>query len=183
MNLQTLTVLIVEDLATDRELYRRALRQDSSCVYDLLEVESVAAGLALCQTRSIDAVLLDYRLPDGNGLDFLEQLSVQSNGSSPPVVMISGQGNEKIAVRAIKLGAEDYVTQPHVKRVRYDVGFLAARLRVCRISFVVLSSIVPTTERFPLRRFTLGKMSNPSLFKLIAALISRSTIREFCSSQ
>ena len=109
MNLQTLTVLIVEDLATDRELYRRALRQDSSCVYDLLEVESVAAGLALCQTRSIDAVLLDYRLPDGNGLDFLEQLSVQSNGSSPPVVMISGQGNEKIAVRAIKLGAEDYL--------------------------------------------------------------------------
>ena len=111
MNLQNLTVLIVEDLVADRELYRRALRQDSSCVYDLLEVESVAAGLALCQTRSIDAVLLDYRLPDGNGLDFIERLSVQSNGSSPPVVMISGCGSEKIAVRAIKLGAEDYLVK------------------------------------------------------------------------
>ncbi|WP_373546199.1 response regulator [Chamaesiphon sp.] len=109
MNLQTLTVLIVEDLATDRELYRRALCQDSSCVYDLLELESVAAGLVMCRTRSIDAMLLDYRLPDGNRLDFLERLSVQSNSSSPPVVMISGQGNEKIAVRAIKLGAEDYL--------------------------------------------------------------------------
>ncbi|WP_295620252.1 PAS domain-containing protein, partial [Chamaesiphon sp. GL140_3_metabinner_50] len=107
MNLPTFTVLVVEDLATDRELYRRALSQD----YDLVEVESVAAGLALCQTRSIDAVLLDYRLPDGNGLDFLDRLSVQSNGNSPPVVVLSGQGNEKIAVRAIKLGASDYLVK------------------------------------------------------------------------
>ena len=111
MNLQNLTVLIVEDLAADRELHRRALRQDSSCAYDLLEAESVAAGLALCQTRPIDAVLLDDRLPDGNGLDFLERLSVQSNGSIPPVVMVSEYGNERIAVRAIKLGAEDYLVK------------------------------------------------------------------------
>ena len=111
MNLPTLTVLMVEDLAADRDLYRRALRQDSSCVYELLEAESLAAGLALCQTRSIDAVLLDYLLPDGNGLDFLERLLVQSNGSSPPVVMISGYGNERIAVRAIKLGAADYLVK------------------------------------------------------------------------
>jgi DNA-binding response OmpR family regulator len=100
---------MVEDLAANRELYRRAFRQDSSCVYDLLEVESVAAGLALCQTRSIDAVLLDYVLPDGNGLDFLERLALQTGDSKPPVVMISGRSNEKAIVRAIKLGAEDYL--------------------------------------------------------------------------
>ncbi|MGL5061065.1 MAG: hypothetical protein ACRC62_13915, partial [Microcoleus sp.] len=45
------------------------------------------------------------------------------------------------------------VTYSHVKRVRYDVGIFAARLRVYKISFTVLLSIVPTTERFPLRRF------------------------------
>jgi PAS domain S-box-containing protein len=111
MNLPTFTVLMVEDLATDRELYRRSLCQDSTCVYELLEAESVAAGLALCQTRSIDAILLDYALPDGNGLDFLSALSVQSNGRMPPVVMMTGQGNESTAVRAIKLGAEDYVVK------------------------------------------------------------------------
>jgi PAS domain S-box-containing protein len=111
MNLPTFTVLMVEDFAADRDLYRRALRQDSSCVYELLEVESVAAGLALCQTRAIDAILLDYALPDGNGLDFISELSVQSNGRMPPVIMMTGQGNESIAVRAIKLGAEDYVVK------------------------------------------------------------------------
>ena len=111
MSFQTFTVLIVEDLITDRELYRRALCKDLSCVYDVLEAESVAAGLALCQTRSIDAVLLDYALPDGNGLDFLAQLSAQTSGINPPVVMISGRGNEKTAVHAIKLGAEDYLVK------------------------------------------------------------------------
>ncbi|MBC7516010.1 MAG: PAS domain-containing protein [Alkalinema sp. FL-bin-369] len=111
MSFQTFTVLIVEDLITDRELYRRALRGDSNCVYHVLEAESVAAGLALCQTQSIDAVLLDYALPDGNGLDFLAQLSAQTSGINPPVVMISGRGNEKTAVRAIKLGAEDYLVK------------------------------------------------------------------------
>ena len=111
MSFQTFTVLIVEDLITDRELYRRALCKDLSCVYHVLEAESVAAGLALCQTRSIDAVLLDYALPDGNGLDFLAQLSAQTSGINPPVVMISGRGNEKTAVHAIKLGAEDYLVK------------------------------------------------------------------------
>ena len=111
MNLPTFTVLMIEDLAADRELYRRALCQDPTHEYDLLEAESLATGLALCRTRSIDAVLLSYLLPDGNGLEFLERLSAQSNGSSPPVVMISGQGNERTVVRAIKLGAEDYLVK------------------------------------------------------------------------
>jgi PAS domain S-box-containing protein len=111
MNFPTFTVLMVEDFAADRELYRRALCRSSTFVYDLVEAESVAAGLALCQTRSIDAILLDYQLPDGNGLDFLERLSAQTDGSNPPVVLITGCGDEKIAVRAIKKGAEDYLVK------------------------------------------------------------------------
>jgi PAS domain S-box-containing protein len=108
MSFPNFTVLMVEDFEADRELYRRSLDQESACLYELLEAESVAAGLELCRTRSIDAILLDYMLPDGDGLDFLAELSVQSNGTMPPVVMMTGQGNESTAARAIKLGAEDY---------------------------------------------------------------------------
>jgi PAS domain S-box-containing protein len=107
----TRTLLIVEDFPADRELYRRYLLNDVSCIYLLLEAESAAAGLALCQTQSIDAILLDYLLPDANGLDFLESLSAQSQGHSPPVVMMTGQGSESIAVRAMKLGAQDYLVK------------------------------------------------------------------------
>jgi PAS domain S-box-containing protein len=114
MHLPTFTLLIVEDLATHRELYREHLSQDSNCVYQVLEAESVAAGLRLCRSTTIDAILLDYGLPDGDGLAFLAALDTQSNGSSPPVVMLTGMGDERIAVRAMKLGAEDYLVKRDV---------------------------------------------------------------------
>ncbi|WP_373547313.1 PAS domain S-box protein [Chamaesiphon sp.] len=111
MHIPTFTLLIVEDFAIQRELCRQTLSIDSCCVYHLLEAESVAAGLALCRSSIIDAILLDYALPDGDGLAFLAALETQSNGSSPPVVMLTGMGDERIAVRAMKLGAEDYLVK------------------------------------------------------------------------
>jgi PAS domain S-box-containing protein len=111
MHLQTFTLLVVEDFAPDRELYHRALSQDSSCVYQLLEAESVATGLELCRSSMVDAILLDYALPDGDGLEFLAKLDNQSDDNSPPVVMVTGVGNQRVAVRAMKLGAEDYLVK------------------------------------------------------------------------
>jgi PAS domain S-box-containing protein len=110
MNSPTYTLLIVEDFLADRELYRRSLSNDSSCTYCVLEAESVAEGLEICHSHKIDAVLLDYMLPDADGLEFLAQLSAQSS-NSPPVVMMTGQGSESIAVRAIKAGAQDYLVK------------------------------------------------------------------------
>jgi PAS domain S-box-containing protein len=110
MKTPTYTLLIVEDFPADRELYRRALLEDSNCNYCLLEAESVAEGLELCRRQKIDAILLDYMLPDADGLEFLAQLSARSS-EPPPVVMMTGQGSESIAVRAIKLGAQDYLVK------------------------------------------------------------------------
>jgi signal transduction histidine kinase/CheY-like chemotaxis protein len=108
---QTYTLLVVEDCSIDRELYQRFLLQDSSCNYDLLEAESVVEGLELCQTKSIDVILLDYHLSNGDGLEFLTKLATQGGGRLPPVVMLTGQGDENIAVQAMKLGAQDYLVK------------------------------------------------------------------------
>jgi PAS domain S-box-containing protein len=113
----TYTVLIVDDLQTHRELFHQFLLTDSSCDYHILEAESVQAGIELHRistvdhalTSKIDAIVLDYSLPDGNGLEFIAKLQAQSHGNSPPVVMITGRGDENIAVQAIKLGAQDYI--------------------------------------------------------------------------
>lgn len=114
MSLSTCTVLIVEDFQPDQELYRRCLQADSSRVYRFLEAKTARMALELCQKEEIDAILLDYLLPDLSGLAFLEALKAQSNGHSPPVVMITGEGDERIAVQAIKLGAEDYLVKSHL---------------------------------------------------------------------
>jgi PAS domain S-box-containing protein len=111
MNLPTFTVLIVEDLAENRQVYRECLLSDSSCAYDLIEAGSVAEGLELYSTNTIDAILLDYLLPDGDGLKFLEIISQRSPGRSLAVVMMTGHGSESVAVRAMKLGAQDYLVK------------------------------------------------------------------------
>jgi PAS domain S-box-containing protein len=104
------TLLLVEDVCCDREQYRRYLTSDALCTYYVLEADSAAAGLALCGTQSIDAILLGNDLPDADGLEFLKALSARS-GLCPPVVMIADEDGTVLsqAIQAIKLGAEDYL--------------------------------------------------------------------------
>jgi PAS domain S-box-containing protein len=135
MQLPTFTLLIVEDFLTHRDLYRHCLLTDPICNYQVLEAESVAEGLELCRTRSIDAILLDYSLPDGDGLEFLATLAAQSSDRHlPSVVMMTGHGNETIAVRAMKLGAHDYLAKhkftPELLRSTVHSAIENARLRL-----------------------------------------------------
>ena len=126
MTNQTYTVLIVEDLPAHRELFRHSLLTGANCDYRILEAESVKIGLELCRSSPIDAILLDYSLPDGDGLGFLTKLHAESNGSSPPVVMVTGRGDESIAVQAIKLGAEDYLAKFDLTPTRLQLAVSGA---------------------------------------------------------
>ncbi|MGQ9873327.1 response regulator, partial [Leptodesmis sp.] len=107
------TVLIIDDSPEDREAYRRYLLRDQTHHYIILEEESAEAGLAQCQNLHPDSGLLDFRLPDLDGLEFLEELNQQAGDQAPPVIMLTGQGDEAIAVRAMKLGAQDYLIKGH----------------------------------------------------------------------
>jgi PAS domain S-box-containing protein len=103
------TVLIVENVAADRELYRRCLLADCSCRYTLLEADSATSAVSMCQNSEIDGILVDYALPDATGLEFVQELQSRFDGTHPPVVMVTSDNDPSIAVRAIKLGAEDYL--------------------------------------------------------------------------
>ena len=107
---QVYTILIIDDSETDRVTYQRYIGQMSSEPFVMLEADCGEEGLALCLEQSPDLVLLDYRLPDLDGLEFLRQL--QSRGLPlPPVVMLTGEGSEKVAVEAMKFGARDYLVK------------------------------------------------------------------------
>ncbi len=108
---QQRTVLIVDDCLEDRETYRRYLLQDTSYTYTILEEEYGENGLELCRRVKPDTILLDFCLPDIDGLKFLNELKTQTGENRLPVVMLTGQGNEAIAVAAIKSGAQDYLVK------------------------------------------------------------------------
>lgn len=105
------TVLIVDDSLEDRATYRRYLQQDSRYTYTILEEEYGEQGLELCSRVKPDAILLDFLLPDIDGLEFLSELKIQTGKNKLPVVMLTGQGNEGVAVAAMKSGAQDYLVK------------------------------------------------------------------------
>ncbi|MBH8572235.1 response regulator [Nostocaceae cyanobacterium CENA369] len=111
---QSRVVLIVDDSPEDRELYRRYLRRDREYFYTLLEANLGGQGLELWQQHQPDAVLLDYRLPDLDGLEFLARLQSLTRQSYLPVIMVTGQGNEAIAVQAMKASAQDYLVKEQI---------------------------------------------------------------------
>ena len=102
-------VLLVEDDAVDRMACRRALARDPDYEFVLSEAESGQEGLQLAHEQKPDCVLLDYHLPDVNGLEFLAALTDDSGDVSIPVMMLTGTDNAAIAVEAMKRGAKDYL--------------------------------------------------------------------------
>jgi len=110
-------ILIVEDLESDRFSYKRYLTSDPEQKYHIAEAETLEEGLELWRSQQPDVVLLDINLPDGDGLEFLEEISTGQLINKLPVIMLTGQGDERIAVRAMKLGAADYLVKSDVTAI------------------------------------------------------------------
>ncbi|MEB3309633.1 MAG: PAS domain S-box protein [Snowella sp.] len=108
------SILIIDDSLEDRTSYRRYLQKDIHESFEVLEADSAENGLQICQKALPDAILLDYLLPDMDGLTFLEMLVQQFGKSCVPVVMLTGQGNEMVATQAMKAGAVDYLIKNNV---------------------------------------------------------------------
>ena len=102
-------VLLVEDDVVDRMACRRALTRNPDYEFVLSEAESGGEGLQLAHTQKPDCVLLDYHLPDLNGLEFLAELTDDMGNIPIPVMMLTGADNATIAVAAMKRGARDYL--------------------------------------------------------------------------
>ena len=63
--------------------------------------DSAASGHAILAEKTPDCLLLDYQLPDGTGLEFLADLQADDQQLKFPVIMLTGQGSESIAVKAL----------------------------------------------------------------------------------
>ena len=106
-NKQKASVLVIDDEQDILDLLSITLkRMGLNC----LTAANLEDGRASISTNTIDLCLTDMRLPDGDGLDFVEWM--QKDFAHVPVAVITAHGNVKAAVKALKLGAFDFVTKP-----------------------------------------------------------------------
>jgi len=111
-------ILLVEDEPQMRRFLRITLQSHG---YRLVEAATAQEGLMQATTRNPDVVLLDLGLPDLDGLEVTKRLR---EWTQTPIIVISAREQEMDKVKALDVGADDYLTKP------FNAGELLARIRV-----------------------------------------------------
>lgn len=101
-------ISIIDDSEVDRVTYRRYLESAPNLDCQIVDCKSAEEALELCTRDCPDLILLDYLLPDTDGLELLQELTKKLE-TLPIIIMLTGQGSEAVAVAAMKCGVQDYL--------------------------------------------------------------------------
>jgi len=115
---RSLRLLIVDDEPAIRRFLRTSLGAEG---YNLLEAESGEEALKFLSRNAVDLVVLDLGLPGLGGFEVVQRL--REEGSTVPIVVLSSRTDEAGKVKALDMGADDYVTKP------FGMDELLARIR------------------------------------------------------
>ena len=107
--------------------------EDEPAVRELLSFHLTQAGFRVTEAETLeeawkhvseaDAVVLDWMLPDGSGMDWLQRLRQTAKGERQPVLMLTARASETDKVQGLNSGADDYLVKP------FSAAELVARLR------------------------------------------------------
>src|ERR1700681_900958 len=151
-------ILVIDDSEDDRLLYRRSLKKCPGLSYTISETASGEDGLARIDDEAFACVLLDYSLPGRNGVEILKR--IRARHPFVPVVMLTGLGNEKVAVAAMQEGAQNYISKSsidaqsleHVIRGAIQHGAMQTRISTQRGSLDVFARALAHDLKEPVRQ-------------------------------
>lgn len=163
-----LNILVIDDDGGDRKHIKRTLESAFDDGVQLLEAATGKLGLEAIEQHPLHCVLLDYSLPDINGVEVLKRIRI----THPylPVVMIDGKGKDVIAVQSMKEGAQDYIgkgtiTSPilhRVVRMAIEHGNLQKHSHDQRVSLEIFARALAHDLKEPVRsiRTFLGQIND-----------------------
>ena len=143
---ETFRILIVDDEQAARYSVRRALAQEG---HELAEAVSGEKALASLEEKPADLVLLDLSMPGMDGMETLAK--IHERPAPPPVIMITAHGSERLAVEAIRRGADDYIAKPYeLDELRASVRNSLSRVRLERENARLREEIARASGERPL---------------------------------
>ena len=99
-------ILIIDDTEGDHDIAVECL-EEAGGDYQVYHAFNAKEGLEFYRNTPVDCILMDYHMPGMDGLEALKQLTEENK--IVPVIMMTGEGDESVAVAAMKLGAQDYI--------------------------------------------------------------------------
>jgi DNA-binding response OmpR family regulator len=112
MGKKKLTILVIDDNPADVEIVGRLLEQIDTWEIHFLAFHDSQEGRAEAVKGKADLIFLDYMLGAETGLEVLN--AIEDDGCFLPVIMLTGQGSEEIAVEAMKAGVSDYLVKGRI---------------------------------------------------------------------
>jgi two-component system, NtrC family, response regulator len=100
------TILVIDDEDKLRNLICRIIKLEG---YSVTEAPTLKAGLKLLEKETVDIILCDVKLPDGNGVDFVKEVKLKF--ASAEIILLTAHGNIADGIQAMKNGAFDYITK------------------------------------------------------------------------
>ena len=152
--MRTMTILLIEDNPQDVRLIRETLKDVSNFKSNLISVLTLKEGCEQIQKNNFDIILLDLNLPDSTGQQTFQKVIDCNN--EIPVVLITGMEDEKLSLKLIMEGAQDYITKQSLnpdllgKSILYSIE-RHALLRNIKIQNVQIDRI--EKERILLAKF------------------------------
>ncbi|MDQ7051339.1 MAG: EAL domain-containing protein [Enterobacterales bacterium] len=123
-----MNLLIVDDDIVDRAHIKRTLRRFDT-QYQIVEAENVNSALSLLNTMEFDAILLDYNMPQRNGIELLLELRKENNDKASAIIMMSTSEEEELAMECLKAGAQDFIAKSDITGFRLKRAIMGAKAR------------------------------------------------------
>ena len=102
-------ILLIEDEDSIRRVLKKVLQEDNQS-YKFTEATDGQEGISAIKKQEFNLILCDIKMPKKDGIEVLD--FIRNHTPSTPVVMISGHGNLETAVKAMRMGAFDYISKP-----------------------------------------------------------------------
>ncbi|MFT5813925.1 MAG: diguanylate cyclase (GGDEF)-like protein [Psychroserpens sp.] len=122
-------ILIVDDDEIDIAIVKRALTSSLQNNYQVKYADSVASGLATMDAESFDIILLDYHMPEVNGIEMIIEIRSRPNLGNTAIIVISAAQGSSIALNCIEAGAQDFIPKSDISYIKLHQAIIHSTKR------------------------------------------------------